>query len=175
MVEFTDRRELEKYLSEQLEKTSDVQFMFGKRYKYLQNVQFSYSDFRLCRANIPSKKDTIERTYLLSLADESIEYFEKDRNTRRACFCNTKVSGHGNTKKNFGNCLVMFHLYVIDNSLEMNVYSRSLNFIKNLDYDLNTFIQIINVVAKKLVLKPRKINVHVFNLHAEEEFYEKKV
>jgi len=141
----------------------------GERLKYLINFQFILNDFKEYSEEAQSETDWLEREHLLNLAHESIEYFEEDILTRKACFCNVKVGGHGNTKKDFGNCIVMVHLYVLNNKLEMNIYVRSQRFPGNFAYDLNTFTMILNVVAKKMDMASRKINVWVGNLHAEEK------
>ena len=125
----------------------------------LNNVVLSYSGIKGPRSTIISEADREERQWLLTEINKAIEKIKEDKYTRKAIIYNLFPS------KLDHNCLNNLHLYYRNNSLNMNVYIRSMNFRVNFEHDLYTFEIILKKACKELMLSKGRVTLFIMSLH----------
>lgn len=111
----------------------------------------------------PSAEDSKERLEVLNNCDRLVEKLSKDRSSRQACLSMNYLNKNFNK---FTRCCSLYHAYVLDNKIYLNVYSRSMNYSKNLEFDIATFYLLLEKLEKSLNISKGKIIFIVNNLHS---------
>lgn len=111
--------------------------------KVLVNIFFSLNNFsKIKRVSLsPSKEDEEERDYIISRAEEMVIKLTNQTTQRKACFPLEKYG--------FSKCPSLFHVFIENNKLNLNVYFRSWNYLKNFDYDTTSCILFIEKILEE--------------------------
>lgn len=127
----------------------------------LELVNFKVSYDKVKQYDIPDQKNDVkERQWLLKEIDKAIDLINNEKFTRKAIIYNSFPG------KLDHNCTNVFHLYFRENKLNLNVYARSINYDGNFEYDLSTFLMLLEKSCKKLKLKKGLVNLQIMSLHA---------
>jgi hypothetical protein len=112
----------------------------------------------------PVEEEQVERDFILNRSLEIYDnYLSKDINSRQGAFVN-------NYDEADNHCISYFHHYVRDKKHSLNVYVRSMDYIRNFEFDCQTFNLTYNSVFEKLKkqypeIEQGYIRVFVFSLH----------
>lgn len=126
---------------------------------------FEYND-KILKEYIepPLQEESIEREFIIKMSKQLyLKFFKKDLYSRRACFVNN-YDGDNN------HCISYLHFYLRDNSLNLNVYIRSMNFETNFLFDNQTLVLAFDKLLHELRycntnILAGNINCHIFSLH----------
>ena len=143
---------------DEIEKSFDKFGQIVSNTKELNNVILTYIGVKEPVYNI-SLEDQKERNWLHKKIDSAISELEKEKYTRKAIIYNLFPS------KLDHNCLNNLHLYYRNNTLNMNVYVRSMNYDINFQHDLYTFETILNKACQRLVLNKGRVTLFIMSLH----------
>jgi len=132
----------------------------------LYNVYFTVdkipNELRTLKA--PSAEDSKERLEVLTNCDRLVDKLSKDRSSRQACLSMNYLNHNFNK---FTRCCSLYHAYILDNKIYLNVYSRSMNYNKNLEFDIVTSYLLLEKLEKSLNISKGNVMFIVNNLHSE--------
>jgi len=135
----------------------------GKKYRELCNVTYKI-DFDIYSLIAPLKPhmedDLLERNYLLKRLDECITELKRDKHSRRAVFSNLYPNG-------LGKCISLVQVFIRNDIVNMNLYYRSQEADRNLQFDIQTANLMMEKLIKDLESEPGEINVFVTSFHRE--------
>lgn len=140
-----------------------------KKTKEITNFEYCLIPEKICNLiNPPVPEEQIERDFVIKRSlDMYYDYLRKDLNTRQGAFVN-------NYDNKDNHCISYFHCYVRDKKFCMNIYVRSMDFIRNFEFDCQTFNLAYSSVFEQIKLQYGEevdngyIRVFVFSLHIYE-------
>ena len=136
-----------------------------KQWKELVNVSYEIpydTDKIITLKNYETFDDFLERIYMMSTVDMSIDLFKNDIHSRRAAFSNTYPMDEHACK-----CIGMVQLFIRDVFVHINEFYRSQNFETNFEYDCQTAILLMKKATEKFNVLPGHITVFCTSLHKE--------
>jgi len=133
-------------------------FNFYFDYKFsLKQLNKELTNSRILKPN--TQEDVKERLFLMKNIDRIVKKIKIDKGGRQCCFSL-------NYKDNFfTRCPSLIHFQIDYYKLNMVVYMRSWNYLKNFQYDIQTMSLLLYLVSKKLNKCPNKITFVVYSLH----------
>ena len=152
MITITTVSELEKIFDKESEDVSNTKELFNVLIRLKPNDAYENS-------LPPNESDGKERTYLLENLDYVIKQLKENKNTRKAIMYNLFPSNL------IHNCCSIFHFIHRNDILNLNIYSRSMNFEDNMKYDFQTFDQLLSKVSKETNLSMGDITIFIASLH----------
>jgi len=130
-----------------------------KKNATLHNVYFVIKDFKPHgKLKAASAEDSKERLLILNSTQNFVRLFQHSKDTRQACLSM-------NYKSSLCRCMAMYHAYVLDDKLNLNVYFRSMNYNKNIEFDIQTFDMFLTKLSKDINIKKGEMIFIINNLH----------